>query len=472
MSRKITAGEIANMLAHSGEIGCSKGKIFIKQPESWWKEVDDLEADMNILHIISKAGGEEFSAHFIGEIRKKLTIIPELQLDFENIPQNCVNLKNGVFDIDTGEIEKATAQNVDFPYVYRFEYKKNCKLQEAPCFEHVLRDAFDEKHYEKKVRFVLQMMGYIMSSYTCAKTAFFVLGPSDSGKSVLLELLGIMMGEENISSMAFHKVGSRFNLAKLLNVRANISTEISSQRCPDWDIFKQITSGERVTAEYKGKAPFTFRVQAKLISAGNVMPPLEKMEGADAIIRRMKILLFDKAIPLAQQDKFLLEKLKEEVDVIGSLSMDALMDLKANNFEFVELEDAETYKGEFARQGAVFQDFVKECCEISEDFKVHLTALWDYFQKYCHENLQELRMTKTEFSQNVAKIEGIKREKFRICGSRPLWGFKGIRIKREEYAWQDYRSYSDKPLSLYSDTQNVETTVMKEEHLEHGTEEQ
>ena len=471
MTRKTTAGEMANMLAHSGEIGCSNGKIFIRQPERWWKEVNDLEADMNILHIISKAGGEEFSAHFIGEIRKKLTIIPELQLDFEDIPQNCVNLKNGVFDIDTGEIEKATAQNMDFPYVYCFEYRKNCQLQKAPCFEHFLRDAFDEKHYEKKVKFVLQMMGYIMSSYTCAKTAFFVLGPSDSGKSVLLELLGIMMGEENISSMAFHKIGNRFNLAKLLNVRANISTEISSQRCPDWDIFKQITSGERVPAEYKGKNPFTFRVQAKLVSAGNVMPPLEKMEGADAIIRRMKILLFDKAIPLAQQDKFLLEKLKEEVDVIGSLSIDALIDLKTNNFEFVKLADAETYKGEFARQGAVFQDFVKECCEISEDFKVHLTALWDCFQRYCHENLQELRMTKTEFSQNVAKIEGIKREKFRICGSRPLWGFRGIRIKKEEYDWQDYEMYSAEQLPLHSDTQSTETAVMKAEHLEHGTEE-
>ena len=75
------------------------------------------------------------------------------------------------------------------------------------------------------------------------------------------------------------------------------------------DIFKNITGGDRITLETKGVQPFSATVDTKLLFAGNVLPTFHKIDGTDAIIERLHILLFDNSVEENERDTQLEDKL-------------------------------------------------------------------------------------------------------------------------------------------------------------------
>ncbi|MBR4027749.1 MAG: hypothetical protein IKJ01_09430, partial [Lachnospiraceae bacterium] len=78
----------------------------------------------------------------------------------------------------------------------------------------------------------------------------------------------------------------------------------------------------------------------------------------------------------------------------------------------------------------VFEDFLSDCCIKEENSQEHFVILYKAFQEYCEDNLLEVKLSKTQFSQKFARISGIQRKKFRIHGGKPLYGVIGIRLKK------------------------------------------
>ena len=382
----------------------------------------------------------EISTGIIKETISRLRQDPAAQLRFtEDESQDYLNLREEVFNVKTGEIEQAS--NLEFGYRLNFSYQKP-ERRKFSTFDRFLNSIFPD-HFEEKRKLLLQILGYVISDCIGAKAAFFFIGKSNSGKSTLLELLRKILPERSIASIPLYRLENRFNLAHLSEVRININSEISEKSLKSADIFKMLTSNEVVTAEHKGKKPFEFRLKCKVLSAGNCMPNLEHMEGADALLNRMIILWFPVSIRKENQDRRLLDKLWHERDSIFSAAVDELVALRQNGFHFIEPEDTRNLKEEISRQGAAFEEFLRERCILEEDAKEHVARLFEEFEDFCKKNLYTLKLTKNKFSQNLTQLPHIQKGKFRKSGGPPLAGVFGLRLKTDmEYESQDSQLYS------------------------------
>jgi phage/plasmid-associated DNA primase len=90
---------------------------------------------------------------------------------------------------------------------------------------------------------------------------------------VLLKLISAFLGPENISSRTLHSlVANQFATADLYGKLANIFADISSKRLIDIEKFKVLSSGDRISAEYKHQNSFEFEPHAKLIFSANKLP--------------------------------------------------------------------------------------------------------------------------------------------------------------------------------------------------------
>lgn len=436
--KRDSVAELYYLAKSTLKVCVSQNRFYIRK-ENHWEKV--TEGKLKLL--ICKLFGENRMAHLascdLKETLQRLKNTPSLQKQFtEDVTERYINLLNGVFDTERGKLTQED-EHLDFSYVLNFAYTVNAKLEDAKHFQKFVSSAFSEE-VEKKMELLLQIIGYCLSEYTKAKAAFFFIGASNSGKSTILELLKRIFPEQSVSAIPLNRLENRFNIASLDGKKINICTELSEKSLSALDVFKQLTANEMVTAEHKGQAPFEFRLRCKSINAGNMLPNINQLEGMDAVLNRMVILLFPNSIPKEKQDLQLIDKLFEERDVICSLALDSFMKLKNNNFIFTEPSDTANLKMQLRSRSRVFEDFLEDMCVKGKDAQIHISTLYKAFIQYCEDNLIDVKITQNQFRQRLAGKPEFKIEKFRIHGSKPLSGVRGLELKMEYLCDKDQDS--------------------------------
>lgn len=409
--------------------GVNDRNLYVFQ-KLYWQKVTDVNAAQLICNVLPQDIHGSISDGMIKEAVKRIKNTPKLQIHFANDEnENLINVVNGVFDVNKGGLMMDT--NLNFPYLMDFTYLEDAKLEDAPVFGKFVADIFPEATI-KKTQLLLEMFGYCLSEYTKAKGAMFFIGVSNSGKTTLLNLLARVFPNEAVSAVPLSRLGNRFNLAKLASSKINICTELAENSFNALDVFKQLTSGDIVTAETKGGAPFEFKTRSKIISAGNVFPELKALEGMDAIINRMVLLLFDVSIEKEKQNLFLEDQLYGERDVIFSLALKALVELYNRNFVFTVPTDTKCYKEQLLSKEHAFELFLEERCEFIKGGQVHFVKLYEAFREYCDDNLLDVKLTKTQFTQQICTLKTLEKKKFRMPGTKPLWGVTGLKLANAE----------------------------------------
>lgn len=439
MTKSIHAAEIYTCAKERITLGIRHNRFYIKNDQQWFA-ISSADLAIRIRSLYSDDVQKNISSGTIKEVLERFLQTPDLQLHFlDDTCSDFINMRNGVFNVTTGDIDTVPG---DFSYSLDFSYINKSQRQ-TPTFDAFVRSVFpDETNI--KAQLLLEILGYALSEYTKAKAAFFFIGESNSGKSTLLELLQRVFPEHMVATIPLHRLSNRFNLARLADCRININTELDEKSLSATDVFKQLTAGEVVTAEHKGCKPFDFRIRCKSINAGNILPELKNDGGMPAMLNRMIILLFPVSIPKEKQNLQLLDELWNERDAMFSNALDALVDLKKRNFRFTEPNDSLRLKKQLLSNGSALEDFLNQRCIFLPDAKEHLVTLYESFIEYCNENLLDMHYTKTAFSQNLSRHRRLQHAKFRLNGSAPLAGIKGIRLKTfSEYRAQDSEVYSD-----------------------------
>lgn len=268
----------------------------------------------------------KFRTRDLDEVATRLLFSPHVQAnadDFNASPLK-INLRNGIWDASTRKVSDHSPTTL-FTYCIDSNYRirLNGKPPEHPTFDKFCATSLEDDPLKKQL--LLEIIGAILSDHP-TKSAFFLLGESNSGKSVILSFLSRLLGAEMLASVPLHQLSSRFNLAELWGKKANISGEIKGKKLPDITVFKGITGNDLMQAEKKGRDPFTFRPRAKLIFAGNVLPDNSEIDNTDAFANRLVPLVFNVSIPKEQQDQTLLDKLWGERDAIVTDALNAFAD--------------------------------------------------------------------------------------------------------------------------------------------------
>ena len=215
-----------------------------------------------ILERVKRLTGEwetKWSSYRAEEVVKYIAAdAPELTL----MPEpNVVNVENGLLWLSDNSIELRDhspehLSSIQLPLTY----DPNAK---CPAVERFITDVFPDSESHAVA---WQLFGWLMVPDRTLQKAVLLLGDGRNGKSVFLSLLRQFLGRENTSSVSLHDLeNNRFAISRLVGKLANICSDLPSQHLADTSVFKAVTGGDVLNAEFKHKGGFDFEPFARLV---------------------------------------------------------------------------------------------------------------------------------------------------------------------------------------------------------------
>jgi phage/plasmid-associated DNA primase len=132
-----------------------------------------------------------------------------------------------------------------------------------------------------------------------------ITGPSNTGKSVLANLLEALVGVRNLAAGTLHLLESReqrFETLKLRGKRLAVYSE-----CQDYSgqlqTLKAITGGDPIAAEVKGGQHLHFTFSGGVVLVGN--GPIRASDPTGAVVNRRRSLRITKVVPAAAERELL-----------------------------------------------------------------------------------------------------------------------------------------------------------------------
>ena len=264
-----------NFLIQEHNIIKLDGQLHIFHEGSYTNNIDTLAATM-------RSYVPQIKKSQKSEVLDYLSDMAPVQTESE---PRYIAFKNGVLDISTGILVKPSPEYVIsniIPWNYNpdtFNKLTDHTLNRISCNDDRIRKLLEE------------CIGYCFYRSSVYNRAFILTGERSNGKSTFLKMLTATLGKNNVSALDLKCLGDRFSKASLYKKLANIGDDISDDFIPDTSLFKKITDGGRIEAEYKGQAPFDFNPYAKLIFSANSIPHMKDRTGA--VLRRLVIIPFN-----------------------------------------------------------------------------------------------------------------------------------------------------------------------------------
>ena len=293
-----------------------------------------------------------------------------------NKDTHLINLKNGLYDIYTGELLEH-----DPKYLITVRINSSYNI-DAKCTS--FRTFIDQTVTPENHKVIQEIFGYCLIPETKAQKAFLFYGPGSTGKSTMLNVLIYMLGKQNVSSVPLQNLSDKFRTADLFGRLANIVADLPFNRLDDAGLFKEIVTGDMIHAERKFCDPFTFNPFTRLIFSCNNLPPSN--DRTTGFYRRLLIIPFNNVVPDSQRDVELERKLCNEVDGILAWSLEGLRRLIENKFYFSETESTNELLNIYKKENSSVLSFINDECEIDPHSRVGKSLLYGVFQKYCDEN--------------------------------------------------------------------------------------
>jgi phage/plasmid-associated DNA primase len=177
-------------------------------------------------------------------------------------------------------------------------------------------------------------------------------GESKAGKGQILITFRGLVPASAQSTISPSQFADKHFVMELAGKRLNTYDELGSSYAVTAEVFKQIVTGDPITGCRKYGHPFTFTPTAQNIFACNLLPSFRG--GVDkAVLNRLYILQFDRAIPKPERIAHLGERIvAEEMDLLLGLAIEGASRLIRDG-GFPHLESAEAELEELAETDSV-----------------------------------------------------------------------------------------------------------------------
>ena len=399
-----------------------------------WRRIPIQQESLEIRKLYKEEDQSYLDDALLKRIALWLKKHPDLQVNFEEKRNKyLVCMENGVLDIRNYQFREVAKEDY-CTYVLNAKWLPKADQQEDNCFNSFCERVFAKDKAEEKKRMLEVMLGYIFSNLCDAKKALFLIGPTSCGKSVILRFIGAVLGDENYSRVGMEQLGERFSKAELQGKIANIAGEISAGKIShkSFDNFKSIVGRDSIQAERKGKDPFNFTFKGKLVFAGNLLPEFSVMDGSEAFIERIALLVFNNTIDKRFQDKNIDEKLFETHYILALRFLLRMKEFISSGYNFGMGEDEERMIKQYRESANSVSVFVEAECEIvaEKDCYTVISELYDAYIKFTDSMAVEAEKKSVFRKKLLAVNDKIKLAgKHRVNGGSPRACFSGIRLK-------------------------------------------
>jgi putative DNA primase/helicase len=210
---------------------------------------------------------------------------------------------------------------------YSYDPQAKC-----PQWKTFLRQIFGQNQdYKQKVYLLQEYMGLSLTNITKFQKMIMLIGIGSNGKSVILKVVGALVGEGNMSKVSLKDLNNKFNLVSLNGKLVNIDCDLDVDSLNSDAKFKAIVAGEEMVLENKFERTFKSLVEVKLWAAGNAFPNVKN--DSHGYYRRIIPLMFTRVIEEGEENRNLDEQLLKELPGILNWALKGLKRLiKNGNF--------------------------------------------------------------------------------------------------------------------------------------------
>lgn len=269
-----------------------------------------------------------------------------------NLNKNLINMRNGVFDVSTMEFRDHSLEDystVQIPISYEPEAR-------CPRFLQFLNEIFEGD--TQRIAVAQEWVGICLTPDTKAQKAMIFLGGGANGKGVMMYIMEQLVGADNISHVPLNELSRGFARVRLFGKLLNMSSENeNSGNSLNTQYFKAIVGEDIIEAEEKCKPMFAFQPIVKMTFAMNTLPYTK--DRSDGFFRRLMILRFTAYFPEKKRDKYLKEKLCEELPGIFNWALEGLERLRKNNYSFTQCPDMQQALYDYTAELNPVLDFIR-----------------------------------------------------------------------------------------------------------------
>lgn len=327
----------------------------------------------------------------IEEVFKLLLMENECYDDISklNSDYNYINFKNGLLNINTMEMEEHTPEKM-FTIQIPVNYKPLDECERGEVFEKYMNDLVSGDKVTKKV--LLEAMGLVISNIPAHKTkkCILMVGAKDCGKTQIKKLLTELIGIKYTSSLDLDKMtNNNFATSELYNKRLAGSNDMRYKTIDDMGIFKQLTGGDAISIEFKGKGSFSYTYNGFIWFLANDFPMFSGKKGKE-IYERFLTISCEHVVEKDKQDPDLINKMLKEKEYIVALCIEHLRDLIKRNYKFIESDSMKAAMDRYETLNNSLLQFVDECCVIDNDIvasdRLNFAQFKRYYQRWCKES--------------------------------------------------------------------------------------
>ena len=352
----------------------------------------------HIRRLIKVKLGGKFTTNKSNEIIHSLRVDIALNDTDELNATELLNLKNGMFDLNTLEL---TEHSPKYKSTIQLPVNYNPSAQ-CPKWYETLRGIFPTDI--DKADMVQEFYGLCLTKEQKFEKALFLLGEGANGKSTILHIIQQILGKRNYSSVPLELFNNPHYTANFYNRLANISIETNAKSSVYDSLMKAVISGDTISADFKYQNVIQFNPFCKLIFALNQMPQVS--DKTDAFYRRLIIIKMNRQFAEEEQNKNLKFELEAEMDGIFAWMLEGLKRLRTRGY--FEISGAiKTEVEQYRKENNNVITFVEEECRLTPDGVVSKRSLFDAYVVWCKScgcNSSQIRKFGKELSKHNLSI--------------------------------------------------------------------
>ncbi len=415
-------GFMTTVLAHyplfyyAGSFYCRKNCVFCP--------ISEQELRAMIFPIVEPALASGKNARLISNIIDLLRDCPYIKVHQTTETPDRVFFTNGVYDLSSHKLLSPCPKDFVTSYI-PFEYIASNTA--CPEFDRFLLGISGGN--SAVISLIWETIGYLISNDMSAKVFFLLQGVGDSGKSVLGNLISSLFNDESLAHLDIYRFKDKFATSTLRGKRLNICMDLPRAQISREAIgvIKMLTGDDTITVEAKFKPSESYKPTCKLLFGSNF--PLMPADNDPAFRARLIVIPFLYPVPKERQDKHLLEKLLKEKSAIVTIALDAYLNLRARNYQFVQVNSTMNAFVGYIPSSDLMESFLTECCTFTPDGFTFTIDLQEAYNKFCAIHcappIEDLAIFSRKLNQYcLGKITSKRCRK----NGRNLNGYEGIRL--------------------------------------------
>lgn len=277
-------------------------------------------------------------------------------------------------------------------------------------FQDTLSGIFDHNSDPKgMIDYMSEIYGYLIQPYKNLSTWWLWYGLGGEGKSLLLDLIGGILGDLYLPSDSnlIAKSNNRDNHLSSQFVGKMILSvgDLTRNVALDDGKIKELSDNKVMTANPKGLGAFKFMYSAGVIVCSNYFPNVD--DNSDGFQSRCSVVHFKGKIRgTDKEDKFRKTKLLSSVDEKSAILNFALKGLKRlrDRGKFQPPKECLDLRSAWLTNSNSLQIFVREKIIVTRDQRDETCTFTDLYDKYvtwCSENTSSKYISKIKFSKEL-----------------------------------------------------------------------